>query len=508
MGVFSQLIYTMFWFVFLISEYDTLAAGKKKFCSINLFENNHTWLEFTKEINTLDYVTLERYKFMSCCAKNYARIEWYKDDKLITMESSFLTFNNMDENNQTLFSRRVTDIDNGTYTCKIYNNSNHMINHTIKLTVVPDTKYMGPALLTYPSPEVLESDEHGYLHMHEYAEVGDTKRLLCEGFVGYNNELISQAVWVFEDNTFVKSEDGHRYTTDIRRDDNMTIGQYLNFKSVAKEDFTTYICTISNGHHPKEFKATLIEGVDPRNIRTAVKPTLIVIAVFICTGALTLTVYKRWHLEIRLFWKDRFGKIEDGNKEYDIFVCYDQSDAEFTLGVIVNVLENVYNYKCFAYERDSIAGEWMPEIYTMKIKSSQRFLMVLSRALAVNNWCTYALYVAIEAMLNLHSKIIFIELEDISWSDMQYSANEVPDLTLQRVLKVIRKVRWQPAAAKKSHSSLFELLDIYKSRRKSHASDSDTESLCEEINYGSKKFWTSLRIHLPPKRTTVVRTLH
>jgi hypothetical protein len=40
----------------------------------------------------------------------------------------------------------------------------------------------------------------------------------------------------------------------------MTIGQYLYFRNVQKEDFTTYICTISNGHNPKEFKASLIEG--------------------------------------------------------------------------------------------------------------------------------------------------------------------------------------------------------------------------------------------------------
>lgn len=135
------------------------------------------------------------------------------------------------------------------------------------------------------------------------------------------------------------------------------------------------------------------------------------------------------------------------DKEYDIFVCYDQADAEFALGVIVHTLEKVYHYRCFVYERDSVAGDCkchtpgqfyiylhmniykckynfiatknitkalvsgMPEIYTMKIRSSRRFLMILSPALAVNSWCTYALYVAIEAMLNLHSKIICVVLQ-------------------------------------------------------------------------------------------------
>jgi hypothetical protein len=45
------------------------------------------------------------------------------------------------------------------------------------------------------------------------------------------------------------------------------------------------------------------------------------------------------------------------NKEYDVFVCYDQTDTEFALGVLVHTLEKVYHYRCFVYERDSVAGD-------------------------------------------------------------------------------------------------------------------------------------------------------
>jgi len=45
------------------------------------------------------------------------------------------------------------------------------------------------------------------------------------------------------------------------------------------------------------------------------------------------------------------------DKEYDIFVCYDPADAEFALGVLVHTLEKVYHYRCFVYERDSVAGD-------------------------------------------------------------------------------------------------------------------------------------------------------
>jgi hypothetical protein len=46
----------------------------------------------------------------------------------------------------------------------------------------------------------------------------------------------------------------------VSRDDGLIIGEYLIFKSVTKEDFATYKCTISNGDKPKVFNVTLIEG--------------------------------------------------------------------------------------------------------------------------------------------------------------------------------------------------------------------------------------------------------
>jgi hypothetical protein len=52
------------------------AENEKGFCEINLFEKNKTSLEFTKEINTVDYVVIERYKSLFCCAKGYKTIEW------------------------------------------------------------------------------------------------------------------------------------------------------------------------------------------------------------------------------------------------------------------------------------------------------------------------------------------------------------------------------------------------------------------------------------------------
>ncbi|XP_021924170.1 interleukin-1 receptor accessory protein-like 1 isoform X2 [Zootermopsis nevadensis] len=400
-GCILQLSHVLFTLVLLIlTDHVMYAENEKGFCEMNLFEKNKTSLEFTKEVNTFDYVVIERYKSLSCCAKGYKTIKWYKDGNIISAGNRNITFHELREQNQTLISIRVTDLDNGTYTCKVSDGINE-IQRKIQLKVMPEVTYMGPALLTY----VTES--------YQYAQIGETARFFCEGFIGHGKKHNSQVAWVMDKtNTFPDTSDKRRYTKSVARAEDLIIGEYLIFKTVTKEDFGTYKCTISNGGSPKVFNVTLIEGDNPTmKIRTSYKATVVIISVFTCSVVLLIGVYMRWHLELHLFWKDHFGKLEDDNKEYDVFVCYDQTDTEFALGVLVHTLEKCYHYRCFVYERDSVAGDWIPEIYTMKIRSSRRFLMVLSPALAINSWCTYALYVAIEAMLNLHSKIICVVLQ-------------------------------------------------------------------------------------------------
>ncbi|XP_023711857.1 uncharacterized protein LOC111866811 isoform X2 [Cryptotermes secundus] len=484
-GELFQLPNVFFKIVILIFTYHVMCVENENgFCEINLFEKNKTSLEFTKEINTFDYVVIERYKSLSCCAKGYNTIEWYKDDRIISDGNKNVTFHELREKNQTLISTRVTDMDNGTYTCKVSNGINE-IQRKIQLKVMR-----------------------------------------------YGKKYDSQVTWVMDKTlTFPATPDRRRYAKQVTRDDGLIIGEYLIFKTVTKEDFATYKCTISNGHNPKVFNVTLIEGDSPTvKVLTSYNAAIIIMVVFTCTVVVLITAYTRWHLELCLFWKDRFGKLEDDNKEYDVFVCYDQTDAEFALGVLVHTLENVYHYHCFVYERDSVAGDWIPEIYTMKIRSSRRFLMIISPALAVNSWCTYALYVAIEAMLNLHSKIICVVLQDISWKNFK-PASETSDHTLQQVLRVVKKVQWEPAVTERQHLSVLKMCTSQRHMPRalklsgsncgnseeslsSVVLDGSNENIIDsithkdsEIDLGSKRFWISLRINLPPKRPIDVKAV-
>nr|CAD7264797.1 unnamed protein product [Timema shepardi] len=242
---------------------------------------------------------------------------------------------------------------------------------------------------------------------------------------------------------------------------------------------------------------------DPHTkIRTTYKATLILLLVFSAAMVLMALSTMKWHLEIRLFLKDRFGKLEkDDEKEYDAFVCYDQDDTNFALGVLVPTLEQKYHYHCFAYERDCNAGDIIPETYSTHVNTSRRFIMVLSPSLARNKWCTYALYMAIEAMLNLHSKIICIILQDISWTQDEIS----DDTTLQQVLRVVKKVRWTDDDSVNADSAP-NITDSPVLQRAPSLTDSSRDILKQTPSSpGSSKFWTSLRVLLPPRRPVQLR---
>jgi hypothetical protein len=59
----------------------------------------------------------------------------YKEDNIILDSNKNVTFHELREQNQTLISTRVTDIDNGTYTCKVSNGINE-IQRKIQLKVM------------------------------------------------------------------------------------------------------------------------------------------------------------------------------------------------------------------------------------------------------------------------------------------------------------------------------------------------------------------------------------
>ncbi|XP_049852398.1 interleukin-1 receptor accessory protein-like 1-B [Schistocerca gregaria] len=426
------------------------------------------------ELNSVDTAYLTKYKSLHCCARDYDSIEWYKDGEPLSPKHSTFSISAVDQN-QTIESTYVQDADKGNYTC-VVTNSTQPEPKTFTISLV--TKYMNctsrrPMITRYPA--------------NQYALPGESAQFYCEALVGCGEVAKTAHVyWALADQPlrFVKSA-RDVVISDVQRDNYSIKGSFLIFKKVTVEDYGHYTCHIDNNiPEPCNFNVSLIYGVDPdAKVIHTYKTTVIIVCVFIGVTTLTIMFVIQWHLELRLFWKNRFGKSEENDdKEYDVFVCYDEQDSDFALDVLVATLETSYGYKCFAFQRDSLAGDWIPETYANAVKKSRRFLMVLSSALAANNWCIYALYIAIEALLNLHSKIICVELQNICW-DVTLSNTNINDTTLRHVLNVIKKIRWKPGCTPLGVSP-------------------DDVSLhgMELYGKGSQEFWKRLRLHLPPRR--------
>jgi len=50
--------------------------GDEDFCVMDIFQSNSTWLQFTKELSSREYVVAQKFKSLHCCAKGYRSIEW------------------------------------------------------------------------------------------------------------------------------------------------------------------------------------------------------------------------------------------------------------------------------------------------------------------------------------------------------------------------------------------------------------------------------------------------
>ncbi|XP_049773999.1 interleukin-1 receptor accessory protein-like 1 isoform X2 [Schistocerca cancellata] len=373
------------------------------------------------ELNSVDTAYLTKYKALHCCARDYDSIEWYKDGEPLSSKHSTFSISAVDQN-QTIESTYVQDADKGNYTC-VVTNSTQPEPKTFTISLV--TKYMNctsrrPMITHYPT--------------NQYALPGESAQFYCEAMVGCGEVAKTAHVyWALADQPlhFVKSV-RDVVISDVQRDNYSIKGSFLIFKKVTVEDYGHYTCHIDNNiREPCNFNVSLIYGDD---------------------------------------------------KEYDVFICYDEQDSDFALDVLVATLETSYGYKCFAFQRDSLAGDLIPETYANAVKKSRRFLMVLSPALAANNWCIYALYIAIEALLNLHSKIICVELQNICW-DVTLSNTNINDTTLKHVLNVIKKIRWKPGCTPLGESPIDVSL---------HG--------MELYGKGSQEFWKRLRLHLPPRR--------
>lgn len=453
--------------VTLINLIGTPAAvnGDEDFCAMDTFQRNTTWLQFTKELSSREYVLAQKFKSLHCCAKGYRSIEWYKDGRPYPWPGEVSGFILYPESaNQTIYSKSVVESDSGNYSCLVRNDT-HELRHTINVTVMDAVGYTGTPLQMY-EPQDLS------------VKLGDEARLFCEAFVGRIElpDAHNEVSWRTDNSTIITSD--RFQVTSKPREDNEILGSHLLIHGVKQEDFGQYSCHISNTWFQsvettiwlREYVPYQEEGPD----KTAYKQILLVFAIVILSLITLVVLYLRFGLQVRVVWKDSFCKQETNDgKECDVLVCYDDKDSDFVLGVLVPTLETRYDYRCCTHHLGSIGGNFgttWPAVLNGPAQRSRRLLAVLSPALLHDNWTSVALYQALHTLLTIHSRIICITLQPLPKCD---PAKNAQGESLPALLRAVHLVEW---------------------RSEGHCVGTGERSRAR------KRFWASVRLHLPPHR--------
>ncbi|XP_047107253.1 single Ig IL-1-related receptor-like [Schistocerca piceifrons] len=409
----------------------TTAESKVDYCRMDTFNRTGPWMQFTKEISDREYAIETKFKSLHCCAKGYNSIEWYKDGKPYPWPASTSSLILYPESgNQTIYTQASQDTDAGSYSCRVRNEST-TLEHHVELKVVDSSGYSGRPLATFRPTD-------------QYVPLGDDARLFCEAFVGRIDlpDAHNEVVWL-RNGTPLPSQYWHT----VAREDSLILGSYLFIHNIRHDDLGQYVCRISNtGFQIIEMPVQLHELGETQTADTHRIPysqMFLVIGLVILSIITVVTLYLRFAVPVRLFYKDKFGPREDNDgKDFDILVCYDEKDTEFALGVLIPMLENKLGYRCCSQllKASAVNSKCCDEIYNTA-ERSRRLMVVLSPPVVNNNWTCAALMKVLRIFLQIHPNTICISLQALPKEGATVK-NEYGE-TLQQLCRKAKVIMWQ-----------------------------------------------------------------
>ncbi|CAG2215517.1 SIGIRR [Mytilus edulis] len=120
-----------------------------------------------------------------------------------------------------------------------------------------------------------------------------------------------------------------------------------------------------------------------------------------------------------------FRKSKEEALEYDAYVAYCDGDYTWVYGPLRIFLEERRNYKLLLLDRgDVLAGEHRLFALNNSIPKCKKIILVISKEFVNNDWAYYEATVGIEHFLGLQARIIVINLENIT-------KTEIPQCVLQ-----------------------------------------------------------------------------
>lgn len=433
-------------------------------------------LQFTKELSSSEYAVGSTFKSLHCCAKGYHSIEWFKGDKAYPWPADVSSFILYPESaNQTIYSQAVSSIDAGNYSCRIVNGS-QIVSHTTSFIVFDISRYMDEPLATYRLPS-----EH-------FVRLGQTARLYCEAFVGRIDlpDAVNEVSWVRPGVNMSAEDETRVHQKIVSREKDQILGAYLFIEEVGRSDFGEYVCTISNTGDQIIRLTTLLreEDWEVHTPQHAVpwSQLLIISAVAILSVLTLVVVYQRFALPALLFLKQLCAKWEqDDGLDFDVLVCYNAKDSEFTLGVLVPTLENKYNYTTASCQINEATVS--PELQ-VAASLSRRLLVVASSSLCSDQWTPAAISHMFRQLVPAHCNIVCVTLQPLPEGEVCKSDDGVE---MKRLLACVEIVPWESKTVAERHRFWTALRLCLPIPRKASNKNNTTSRAANTVNSGKSK---------------------
>ncbi|XP_065333944.1 interleukin-1 receptor accessory protein-like 1-A [Cloeon dipterum] len=411
--------------------------NKQEFCTKFHLSATHnaSGMQFTREVGQSDFAIEAKFKSIHCCARGYRSIEWYKDDIPYPWlglggGSSFIL--DPQAVNQTIFSAAVRESDAGLYKCVVRNDT-HAFSHKINLTVL-DNDYDGPMRTTYKPDD-------------QYILPGDSTRFFCEAFIGQINsnktsDLYQSVIWKKQGENSTLQNTTRFMQHHFHRDEDQTLGGYLEISNVQLSDYGRYICSISVFNRNTHVMVALHKQEVPKAapLTSPANGVLSLAVALSCTIlVLVVLIYYKLRLRLLLLWKDFFSSGDKNDpKEFDIFICYVTKDAEFAVSELLPALEKRFHYQCCIHQLQPDGCGRLSQLSQV----SRRLVMVLSPALAQQHsstWSAASLAQLLDHLSQLHPSVVFVVTQELPV--------DTPGGELAAALKNTRHIIW-PTQAK------------------------------------------------------------
>ncbi|XP_007957734.1 interleukin-1 receptor-like 1 [Orycteropus afer afer] len=385
----------------------------------------------TQKYSKISCPTVELYNWT-------APLEWFKNCKAL-QGSRYYRFKSY------LLVKNANSDDAGDYTCKFIHNENG-VNYTVTATrtfTFREAKVF-PLVPVITAPLPNDTKE---------VEIGKTANITCSACMEKGPLFMASVKWQINGSDAndvgearIHQEQVHNQSP---RNELTCLKRTLRIAEVKEEDLSLkFECLAFNSRAVtiRPIRLRRKSSIDHQNTYYTVAGFSVLLTL-ISILAILLKVF--W-IDFTLLWRDivRPYKTRNDGKIYDAYVIYPRnykhssdgtsSVEHFVHQILPDVLENKCGYNLCIYGRDLLPGEDAATAVETNIQKSRRHLFILTPQITHSQEFAFEQEIALHtALIQNNSKVILIEMEDLSEQDGEFQES------LKHLMKVQGTIKWK-----------------------------------------------------------------